>query len=352
MKIAITGETGFLGYHLTRHLKYRLGHDVVALTRDYQSNIHLIKQCDWLIHCAGINKGLTAKYNNKLLAYELIELLDSHDININIAYASSIQEFHNTEYGDDKNIAGIVLANYCQQSNTEFISYLLPNLFGPFGKPNYNSVVATFCYNIVNGNVCNINKHATVDLCYVYDAIDTMTQFNYTHVYKTNTVSIDELYKKLVYFHENYSNGIIPVLTTNFDIQLFNTYRSFNKCNHKFIRHVDERGCLVELLKSNMSQSQIFFSTTKPAITRGNHFHFNKVERFCILKGMAKISMRKLGTDEIISYIINEDMNTVVDIPILYTHNITNIGDTELLCVFWTNEIFNKSDTDTYYVKV
>jgi UDP-2-acetamido-2,6-beta-L-arabino-hexul-4-ose reductase len=352
MKIAITGETGFLGYHLTQHLKYRLGYDVVVLTRDYQSNVHLIKHCDWLIHCAGINKELTDIRNNTLLAQELIDLLDKHDININVAYASSIQEFHNTEYGNDKNTAGKILAKYCQYANTEFISYFLPNLFGPFGKPNYNSVVATFCYNIVNGNVCNVNKHVIIDLCYVYDAIDVITQFSHTHIYKTNTISINELYKKLVNFHENYTNGIIPSLTTDFDIQLFNTYRSFSKCDHKFVRHNDERGYLIELLKSDMSQSQIFFSTTNPGITRGNHFHFNKVERFCILKGTANISMRRLGTDEIISYIINEDMNTVVDMPILYTHNITNIGNSELVCVFWTNEIFNVNDTDTYYIKV
>jgi UDP-2-acetamido-2,6-beta-L-arabino-hexul-4-ose reductase len=348
MTIAITGETGFLGYHLTQHLKYRLGYTVINLTRDYQSNIHLVKQCDWLIHCAGINKGLTDTHNNKLIAHELTELLDKHDISINIAYASSVQEFYDTEYGNDKSIAGNILSNYCQRINTKFISYKLPNLFGPFGKPNYNSVVTTFCYNIVNNHVCNINTHAMADLCYVYDAIDTISQLDHTHTYITTAISIDDLYNKLIKFHENYSNGIIPVLATNFDIQLFNTYRSFSKCDHKFLRHQDERGYLIELLKSNMSQSQIFFSTTNPGVTRGNHFHFNKVERFCILKGIANISLRKLGSDEIIQYIVTDDMNMVVDMPILYTHNITNIGDTELVCVFWTNEIFDISNPDTY----
>jgi UDP-2-acetamido-2,6-beta-L-arabino-hexul-4-ose reductase len=351
MKIAITGETGFLGYHLIQYYKYQLGYDVVSLTRDYQHNIHLIKDCDWLIHCAGVNRSASVGSDNILLANELVRLLRTYDIKINIAFTSSVQEYFGTEYGQGKSEAGKILHEYCKSNETKFISYKLPNLFGPFGKPNYNSVVATFCYNIVNGNECKVNDNV-VDLCYVYDAIQVMSLTDAEHTYVTTSISIKSLYEKLSEFHLNYSNGVIPELNTKFDIQLFNTYRSFAECKHKFVRHIDDRGYLIELLKSKGSESQIFFSTTKPGITRGNHFHFNKIERFCILKGRANISMRKLGTDEVISYIIDDDMNSVIDMPILYTHNITNIGDSELVCVFWTNEIFDPNQPDTFFNKV
>lgn len=351
MKVALTGENGFLGYHLTQYLQYHLGYEIVSLTRNYQNNIHLIKDCDWLIHCAGVNRNLSSVYNNLILAEELVELLIQNNVHVNIAYASSIQEFYNNEYGNDKAAAGKVLSNYCTEINSEFISYKLPNLFGPFGKPNYNSVVATFCYNIANDKLCHINDNK-IDLCYVYDAIQVMTLSNTDHTYITTSITIKELYDRLIQYHVKYQTGIIPDLNSKFDIQLFNTYRSFVQCIHKFTRHTDDRGYLIELLKSENSQSQIFFSTTKSGITRGNHFHFNKIERFCILKGSANISMRKLGSNEINQYIITENMDTVIDIPILYTHNITNIGSDELVCVFWTNEIFDSKHTDTYFIKV
>lgn len=351
MKVAITGETGFLGYHLTHYLHYHLGYEIVSLSRNYQNNIELIKGCDWLIHCAGINKGLTDNRNNSLLANELITLLKQHDVVIDIAYASSIQESHNTEYGNDKAVAGKILQDYCHDVNKKFISYKLPNLFGPFGKPNYNSVVATFCFNLINGIESQINDN-NISLCYVNDAIQTITLDDRIHVYKTNKISVVQLYSKLNEFHKCYSAGIIPSLYTTFDVQLFNTYRSYANNKHVFKRHVDDRGYLLELLKSQGTESQIFFSTTKPNITRGNHFHFNKIERFCVLKGSANISLRKLGSDEIIQYIITDDMDTVIDMPVLYTHNITNIGDSELVCVFWTNEIFDKDQPDTYFIKV
>ena len=122
--------------------------------------------------------------------------------------------------------------------------------------------------------------------------------------------------------------------------------------HHVLVRHTDDRGYLIELLKSEQSQTQIFFSTTRPGVTRGNHFHFNKVERFCVLKGKASIDMRKVGTTDKISYLVEDTDNTVVDMPVLYTHNLTNIGTTELVCVFWTNEIFNKDNPDTYFEQV
>jgi UDP-2-acetamido-2,6-beta-L-arabino-hexul-4-ose reductase len=351
MKVAITGETGFLGYHLTQYLRYQLGYEVVSLSRNYLDNIQLAKDCDWLIHCAGVNRGNDVYEDNFAITRALTTELYAHGIYINVAFISSVLEDMDTPYGKSKQVCKHMLATYCSDAGTEFISYRLPNLFGPFGKPNYNSVVATFCHNIVNGIDSQVND-VSVQLCYVYDAINTISKFDQTHTYVTTSISIKDLYQKLHSFHQLYSNGIIPELTTKFDIQLFNTYRSFTMSIHKFIRYTDERGYLIELLKSNMSQSQIFVSVTKPGVTRGNHFHFNKIERFCVLKGSANISMRKLGSDDIIQYIVTDDMDMVIDMPVLYTHNIANIGDSDLVCMFWTNEIFDKEQPDTYFIKV
>ena len=146
--------------------------------------------------------------------------------------------------------------------------------------------------------------------------------------------------------------GTIPKLVTNFDINLFNTFRSFS--NSKFIlqKHSDERGYLVELVKGENSETQVFYSITKPGVTRGNHFHFNKIERFCVLSGNAEIILRKVGTKEKISYNVKGSDNTVVDMPILYTHNITNVGKDDLICVFWVNKIYDSKNPDTYFNKV
>lgn len=351
MKIAITGETGFLGYHLSQYITYELKHEVISLSRDYQQNINKLAECDWLIHCAGVNRGNDVGIQNINIVTELVNLLKSNNIKINISFISSVQEDLNNEYGNSKLECKDILGKYCEENNTNFISHKLPNLFGPYGKPNYNSVVATFCYNIVNRLNSQINDNV-LKICYVYDAIKVIANFDTSDRYTIKEINVTKLYNLIKYFHELYSEGIIPKLYDNFEIQLFNTYRSFANNVHKFIRHEDDRGYLVELLKNKGSESQVFFSVSKPNIVRGNHFHFNKIERFCVIKGSAKICLRKLGSNEIISYIIDESMNTVIDIPILYTHNITNIGDSELICIFWSNEIFNKETPDTYFVNV
>ena len=268
MKIAITGESGFLGYHLTQYYKWVKEYEIVKLGRNYLNNIKLLKDCDLLIHCAGVNRGNNIYQDNILLTQDLVSTLIKNNISIDIKFTSSTQENNDSEYGNSKLESKKILQNYCKDKNTKFESYKIPNIFGPFGKPNYNSFINTFCYNISKNLPCSYNDN------------------------------------------------------------------------------------LVELVKGKGSQTQIFFSITKPGITRGEHFHFNKIERFCILKGKAKISTRKIGDTKKNTYIINENDNKVIDMNILHTHNITNIGKEDLVCVFWVNEIFNPEDTDTYFLKV
>ena len=349
MKIAITGEKGFLGQHLTIAALHKFKYEVVELGRDYITNLNKVKDCDWVIHCAGANRGDDVKKRNISLAQDLTYNLNKLDISVNIVFISSIQEDLDNDYGISKKEAGSILNLYCNQRGTIFQSYKLPNLFGPFGKPNYNSVVATFCHNISQNIEVKVNSEAKIGLTYVQDACSKILQFKNNVEFNTNFISILELKKTLEKFKQYYKEGIIPELITQFDINLFNTYRSYTKCKHQFNRYTDDRGYLIELLKVTFGQSQIFFSTTKPGITRGNHFHFGKIERFCILKGSAKVETRKIGTSKVNTYLISEKDNTVIDMPVMYTHNITNVGKDELVCVFWTNEIFDKENPDTYY---
>jgi UDP-2-acetamido-2,6-beta-L-arabino-hexul-4-ose reductase len=359
MKIAITGEKGFLGYHLTQYYKYIskdeypewgfANHVVVELGKNYLENINLLKDCDLLIHCAGVNRGDDIYQKNISLAQELVDSLKKNKIVIDIKFTSSTQEDNKSEYGNSKLKAKQILNKYCTLVNTKFTSYKLPNLFGPFGKPNYNSFINTFCYNLVNNIPCQYNGNK-VTLCYVYDAIKVIDGIKSN--YNTHDISVENVYKILNNFYTEYSKSVIPKLNTEFEKNLFNTLRSFMPLGFNLTRHTDDRGFLVELVKNKGSESQVFFSTTNPGITRGDHFHFGKVERFCILSGEAKISLRKIGSNKKLHYIIKSNDNKVIDMPILYTHNITNIGKDSLICVFWVNEIFNPKDTDTYFEKV
>jgi len=348
MKIAITGEQGFLGYHLTQYYKWVKKFEIISLGRNYLDNISLLRECDLLIHCAGVNRGDNVYQGNVSLAKNLVKALKTHNISVDIKFTSSIQEDLNSEYGKSKKTSKQILKVYCSEVGTKFESYKIPNIFGPFGKPNYNSFINTFCYNLINNISIKYNDNV-VPLCYVYDvihSIDTNTEFNITEI------SVKDVYYKLKNFYDKYSEGIIPNLDSDFDKNLFNTYRSFAPTTFIFKRHIDDRGYLVELVKGKRSETQIFFSVTKPNITRGNHFHFTKVERFCVLSGTAKISMRKVGSPKKTTYIIKGEDNKVIDMPILYTHNITNIGNEDLICVFWVNEIFNPNKPDTFYETV
>ena len=350
MKIAITGENGFLGYHLTQYYKWIKEYEVVSLGRNYLDNIDKLADCDLLIHCAGVNRGDDVYNGNVNLAKDLVEALTNNNISIQIKFTSSTQEDLGNEYGNSKLEAKRILSEYCKQVGKKFESYKLPNLFGPFGKPYYNSFVATFCHNVVNGFDIQSNENQ-VALCYVQDAVETIVyQSGHVHNYPTTSISVNDVRKLIETFHKNYDEeGIITQISDKFSKDMFNTYRSYREPKvFDFTKHTDDRGSLVELVRGKGSESHVFFSTTKPGVTRGNHFHFGKVERFCVLSGKANVQMRKVGTDQVLSFDI-EGGSSVIDMPILYTHNLTNTGDTELVCVFWVNEVFDKENPDTYF---
>jgi UDP-2-acetamido-2,6-beta-L-arabino-hexul-4-ose reductase len=275
--------------------------------------------------------------------------------------SSSIQALLDNDYGKSKKMGEELFLN--NGLNPAYIVRLY-GVFGKWSKPNYNTVVATFCYNVAHGLPLQINDPSyELTLCYIDDVIAKFVDiFENETDYTAGFFEIDTLHKitlgrlagTIQSFGKNRETLVMPNLNGLLEQRLYGTYLSYlenNDFSYPLKKNEDNRGWLAEFIKSE-SFGQIFISTTKPGITRGDHWHHTKVEKFFVIKGKATISFRHMITNEIIRYEVCGDIPTVVDIPVGYTHNITNTGDEEMICLFWSNQIFDPQNPDTYYTKV
>lgn len=240
---------------------------------------------------------------------------------------------------------------------------VIPNVFGPFGIPYYNSVVATFSHQLTHNEVSKVEVDAQLKMIYIGDLIEVIydciqNQINNKEyiIAHTNEVKVTEILDLLKGFKSGYfEKGIFPDLKDPFKRNLFNTFVCYidleNYFPFRLKLNTDERGSFVETVKLN-SGGQVSFSTTKPGITRGNHFHTRKAERFVVIKGKALIQLRRVGTDKILNFELDGSKPAYVDMPVWYTHNITNTGSDDLYTIFWINEFFNQNEPDTYFEKV
>lgn len=256
-----------------------------------------------------------------------------------------------------------LLANWALKAEGIFTGLVIPNVFGPFGHPYYNSFIATFSHQLTHGEQPKIEIDGEVKLIYINELvaiiINTIKSKKGNPLFLIQHTSVNKVSEILIllekYTTEYFKSGIIPALNTSFQLNLFNTFRSYiDIATHnpvKFVQHTDVRGAFVEVIRLNVG-GQVSFSTTVPGITRGNHYHTRKIERFAVIKGKALIQLRKIGTDEILSFFLNGDEPAYVDMPIWYTHNIKNIGEEELFTNFWINEFYDQSDADTYFEEV
>ena len=372
-KIGITGQSGFIGTHLFNWLSlFKQKYELVPFEDSYfdeqDALNNFVSRCDVIVHLSAVNRHPNENelYRiNNLLVDKLIKALKTNKRKVHLLFASSTQEERENAYGRSKKEGREKLAAWASENNSGFTGLVIPNVFGPFGKPYYNSVIATFCYQLCNGQQPNIEIDTELKLIYVNELVEQLEKiieknentikesFAVSH---TSSIRVSGLLEKLNSYKSLYfENGIIPDLPNRFEINLFNTFRSYIDIEKyfpfKYKINKDDRGIFVELIKQN-SGGQVSYSTTKPGITRGNHFHTRKIERFSVIKGKALITMRKYGTDQIIKFELNGDQPTFVDMPVWYTHNLTNIGEEELITVFYSNEIFNPEDPDTYYEKV
>ena len=369
-RIGITGHNGFLGSHIKNIINYKSqNYQIVDFKRkffhDSLSMSNFVNDCDIIIHLAGLNRHNKTEEITKVnvqLAKTLSTALVSNNFKGSLIYSSSLQIYNDSVYGKSKKKAGEILAKAASNGRFSFINLILPNIFGPFGKPNYNSFISTFSDKLIKGKSPKIIKDEKVPLVYAESAaIYILNQIDKEGIYEIDVPQesekrVSEVLDQLKDFHKVYFEmGSIPKLKNIFDIQLFNTFRSALDHSKYFPKphnlNLDERGHFSELIRSN-SQSQVSYSVTRPGIVRGNHFHTRKIERFTVIQGEALIQMRRIGTKERFDYKLSGETPSYVDIPIWTTHNITNTGKKDLITIFWINEHYNPEDADVYYEKV
>ena len=371
LRIGITGQNGFVGKHLYNTLGlFPEEFERINFEKDFFENSSQLEQfvssCDVIVHLAAMNRHPDPEviYNTNIeLVNKLILSLNNTDSKAHVLFSSSSQEERDNLYGKSKKEGRELLINWAEQSGGKFTGLIIPNVFGPFGQPNYNSFIATFCHKLTHGETPHIDNDGEVNLIYVgelvQEIIDQIQSKKSNYFYEipfTATKKVSEVLSLLNDYKTKYfDGGEIPVINNTFEHNLFNTYRSYiDYKTHfpvKFTQHTDPRGAFVEVIRLGIG-GQCSFSTTVPGITRGNHYHTRKIERFAVIKGKALIQLRKIDTDEVLDFYLDGNEPAYVDMPIWYTHNIKNIGEEELYTIFWINEAFNPENADTYFLEV
>lgn len=371
IKVGITGQNGFVGNHLynTLGLSPEKFQRIPFQKEFFEKTENLdvfVQQCDVIVHLAAMNRHESQDFiyqTNIGLVQKLVASLERTSSKAHVLFSSSSQEERDNLYGKSKKEGREILAHWAKNNQGTFTGLVISNVFGPFGLPFYNSFIATFCHQLTHGETPKIDVDGEVKLIYVNELVtEIITQIELGKTNElfqlpyTSTHKVSEILAKLNYFKSTYfDKGEVPVLETSFDLNLFNTFRCyFDIKNHypvKFVQHTDTRGAFVEVIRLGMG-GQVSFSTTLPGITRGNHYHTRKIERFAVIKGKALIQLRKIGTDDVFDFYLDGNEPAYVDMPIWYTHNIKNIGEEDLYTNFWINEPYNTEDADTYFEEV
>ncbi|MBL7905275.1 MAG: NAD-dependent epimerase/dehydratase family protein [Bacteroidales bacterium] len=369
-KVGITGQAGFVGSHLFNYLGLQEGIECIPFTDDIFDDAGqlsaFVSGCDVIVHLAAMNRHPDPEviYNtNTGLVRKLITALEDSGSKAHVIFSSSTQEELDNLYGKSKKEGREMLQSWAGRSGGRFTGLIIPNVFGPFGKPFYNSFVATFCHLLTHDGEPEIHVDSEVRLIYVNELIaaiykvvrgdETPSPWVIPHTSQHKVTYIRDL---LLNYRDLYlAGGIIPELNSPFEINLFNTFRSYidpaQRFPVKLIQHTDNRGTFVETIRLGTG-GQVSFSTTKPGITRGNHFHTRKIERFAVIRGKASIELRQIGTSQVHRFYLDGNEPSYVDMPVWVTHNITNVGDEELFTIFWINEWFNPDDPDTFFETV
>ena len=365
-KIVITGANGFIGRNLVTHLSQVPGHVMSLITKeDDEAQItQKLQGADYVFHLAGANRPqLSSEFEdvNFGLTRLIFDKLNAQDKPVNFVISSSTQALLDNEYGRSKKKAEDYIIANTKGSKIFSVIYRLPGVFGKWCRPNYNSVVATYCYNISRNIPITIKDPGYLlkvvyidDVCHEFAGIlsgerkiGEVAGGSVTPVYET---TLQELVELLTSFAERSKSLLAPAVSNPFIKKVYSTFLSYlpeTEFAYDLPLISDERGSLFELIKSP-DFGQIFISTTKPGVTRGNHYHHTKTEKFCVIKGAGTVRFCKIGSTDIIEYMVTGESPRIIDIPPGYSHNITNTGDDEMITLFWANEIFDKSAPDTY----
>lgn len=369
MKVLITGANGFVGKNLMSTLNYRQDIEILTYTRKdtLETLYSYCSEADFIVHLAGVNRTSNNDdfyATNESLTETIVKnLIQSNNI-IPILLSSSIQSDLDNDYGKSKKAGEEIVLDYSKTYNVPVYVYKLPNLFGKWGKPFYNSVVATWCHLITHKEAIEISdRDIQLELVYIDDFVSSIIknidlkkrEMNDFYTVKPSYhKTLGDIADLLYEFEENRDTLHISNMADEFTSKLYSTYLSYLpvvRFKYSLMMHEDSRGSFTELLKAN-SFGQVSVNVAKANETKGEHWHHSKNEKFIVIKGKASIKFRHIFSDEVIEIIVSEEKFEVVDIPTGYTHNITNLGDEDLITIMWVNELYDPSDTDTYFEKV
>jgi UDP-2-acetamido-2,6-beta-L-arabino-hexul-4-ose reductase len=372
IKVGITGQSGFIGTHLFNTLGLNPGlFERITFSDgffDDQKKLNqFVKECDVIVHLAAMNRHHDPELiykTNLLLVSQLINACESTGSKPYIFFSSSTQEERDNLYGRSKKEGRELFEKWAKRNSSGFSGLIIPNVFGPFGQPNYNSVISTFCHQLTHGIDPILEVDNEITLIYVNELVKIIIDKIKSGGNAIETISVpgsirikvSELLAQIRIFKSLYlEKGIIPDIGDPFRCNLFNTFlshidhRSFFPFGLKL--NSDNRGTFSEIIKTR-NGGQVSFSTTLPGAVRGNHFHTRKSERFTVIKGSAIVEIRRIGSPEKLVFKLDGNSPSFVDMPVWFTHNISNTGKDELITIFWISEHYDPEDPDTFFEPV
>ena len=369
MKILVTGAKGFIGKNLIEELKDRGYEDIFEFDIDTDPSLldTYCKEANFVFHLAGVNRPKEQDEfmkGNYGFTSTLLDCLKKHKNTCPIMLSSSIQAELDNPYGRSKKAGENLLFDYGQETGAEVLVYRFPNVFGKWCRPNYNSAVATFCHNVSHDLPITVNDpNVVMNLVYIDDVVEELVNAlegqenrngDFCEVPVIHTITLGEITELLYSFKRSRSERSIPNMSDPFTKKLYSTYLSYlpeDQFSYELKMNVDDRGSFTEFIRT-ADRGQVSVNISKPGITKGNHWHHTKNEKFLVVSGNGVIRFRKIDSSEVLEYFVSGDKMEVVDIPPGYTHNIENLGKTDMVTIMWVNEPFNPEEPDTYYLEV
>jgi len=365
----VTGAKGFIGKNLICELKNQGYTEIFEY--DIDSDVKVLdeycKDADFVFHLAGVNRPKENKEfmeGNYGFTTKILECLEKYDNFCPVMLSSSIQAELDNAYGISKKAGEELLIRYGENTGAKILIYRFPNVFGKWCRPNYNSVIATFCNNIAWGKGIVVNDPGVVlNLVYVDDVVAELVNAmngkenhynSFCQVKPVYQVTLGRVVELLDSFKRSREERSIPNMIDEFTKKLYSTYLSYlpeNEFSYPLKMNEDERGSFTEFIKTP-DRGQVSINISKPGITKGNHWHHTKNEKFLVVSGSGVIRFRGVNSDKIVEYFVSGDKLEVIDIPVGYTHNIENLGSTDMVTVMWVNESFNPELPDTYFLEV
>ena len=369
MKILITGAKGFIGKNLISELRNRKYDDIFEYDRDTDSSLleEYCKEADFVFHLAGVNRPKEQSEfmeGNFGFTSDLLDSLKKHNNTCPVMISSSIQAELDNPYGESKKAGEDLLFAFSKETRSKVLVYRFPNVFGKWCRPNYNSAVATFCHNIAHDLPIQVNDpNVVMNLVYIDDVLNELIEAlegnenkvgEFCEVPVVHTITLGEIVDLICSFKKSREDRSVPNMSDAFAKKLYSTYLSYlpeYQFSYDLRMNVDQRGSFTEFIKTP-DRGQVSVNISKPGITKGNHWHHTKNEKFLVVSGKGVIRFRKIDSAEVLQYFVSGDKMEVVEIPTGYTHNIENLGDSDMITIMWANEPFDPEKPDTYYLEV